>query len=69
MSVRLRIVLSDDLNTAVERVARENGESVAYVFRKALTLFLAARDGSRRGLKVALVDSATHSLETEFSGF
>lgn len=38
------------------------------VLRKAITLYLAAREGSRRGLKVGLVEPKTQKLETEIVG-
>jgi hypothetical protein len=31
-------------------------------------MFLAARDGTRRGLKVGLVDPKTEKMQTEFIG-
>jgi predicted transcriptional regulator len=68
MSVRLNVVLSDDLNREIDQAAAEGETSKSVIFRKALQLYLAARDGKRRGLKVGLVEPKTDKLQTEFIG-
>ena len=68
MSVRLNVVLSDELNRELDRAAEENVSTKSEIFRKALQLYLAARDGKRRGLSVGLVQPDTRKLETEFVG-
>lgn len=68
MAARFNVVFSDDLSKELDRVVEEDENSKADVLRKALQLYLAARDGKRRGLKVGLVQPETHRLETEIIG-
>ena len=68
MSIRFNVVLSDDLNREIDRVAQESETNKSEILRKALTLYLAARDGSRRGLKIGLVEPKTQKMETEIFG-
>jgi len=68
MAVRLSIVFSDDLDAELDRVAHEDSSSKAEILRKALQLYLAARQGVRQGFKFGLVDFATELLETEIVG-
>ncbi|UXY14348.1 ribbon-helix-helix protein, CopG family [Chitiniphilus purpureus] len=68
MSVRFNVVLSDDLNREIDRAAAEAETNKSEILRKALQLFLAAREGKRRGLKVGLADPETDKLQTEIVG-
>ncbi len=68
MSVRFNVVLSDDLNKEIDRAVVESETNKSEILRKALTLYLAARDGKRRGLKLGLVEPSTQKLETEIVG-
>lgn len=68
MSIRFQMVLSDDLSRAIDQAVAESGSSKSEIFRKALQLYLAARDGSRRGLKLGLVEPRTEKLQTEIVG-
>lgn len=68
MSVRFNVVLSDDLNRAIDQAVAENESSKSEILRKALQLYLAARDGSRRGLKLGLVEPKTEKMQTEIIG-
>lgn len=68
MSVRLNIILSNDLNRAIDEAAEETESNKSEILRKALQLYLAARDGKRRGLKLGLVQPETRQLETEIVG-
>ncbi|MDP3341818.1 hypothetical protein [Frigidibacter sp.] len=68
MSVRMNLVLSDDLNTAIEQVVTESESNKSEVIRKALQLFIAAQEGKKRGLKLGLVEPKTRQMETEFVG-
>ncbi|MDX8126376.1 ribbon-helix-helix protein, CopG family [Methylomonas sp. EFPC1] len=68
MSVRFNVVLSDDLNRELDKAAEEGDTNKSEILRKAITLYLAARDGRRRGLKIGLVESETQKLETEIIG-
>ena len=67
MSVRLNILLSDELNTQIEKVAVEREATKAEVLRKAIALYIAATDGKEKGLRVGLAN-ANQQLETEFVG-
>ena len=67
MSQRFNVTFSDDLYSAIDRVARGAGIDHGEILRKALQLFLAAHEGKERGLRVGLVD-AEQKLETEFIG-
>jgi len=68
MSVRFNVVLSDDLNREIDQAAEETESSKSEILRKALQLYLVARAGSRRGLKLGLVEPKTEKLQTEIVG-
>lgn len=68
MSVRFNLVLSDDLNRDIDLAVSETESSKSEILRKALQLYLAAREGKQRGLKIGLVDAESNKLQTEFIG-
>ena len=68
MSARFNVVLSDDLNRAIDKAAAETETNKSEILRKALQLYLAARDGKRRGLKLGLVEPESEKLQTEIVG-
>ena len=68
MSVRMNMVLSDELNREIEAAATESETTKSEILRKALQLYLAAREGKQRGLKVGLVEPKTEKLQTEIVG-
>jgi predicted transcriptional regulator len=68
MSVRLNVVMSDDLNRDIDQAAAATETSKSEILRKALQLYLAALNGKRRGLKLGLVEPETNLLQTEFVG-
>ena len=68
MSVRMNMVLSDELNREIENAASESETTKSEILRKALQLYLAAREGKQRGLKVGLVEPKTEKLQTEIVG-
>ncbi len=68
MSARFNLVLSDDLNREIDKVAAETESNKSDILRKALQLFLAAREGKLRGLKLGLVEPSTDKLQTEIIG-
>ncbi len=68
MSVRFNVVLSDDLNRELDKAAEDGETNKSEILRKAITLYLAARDGRRRGLKIGLVEPKTQKMETEIIG-
>lgn len=68
MSARFNLVLSDDLNEAIDAVAAESETNKSEILRKALQLFLAAREGKQRGLKLGQFDPKTLKLQREIVG-
>lgn len=68
MSTRLHIILSDDLNAAVDAVVEDTENTKSEVIRKALQLFLAAHEGKKRGKVIGLCDPERRVMETEFIG-
>ncbi len=68
MSVRFNVVLSDDLNREIDEAVQKSETSKSEILRKALQLYLAAREGKERGLKLYLVESKTDKLQTEIVG-
>lgn len=68
MSTRFNIAISDDLAREIQKAAEETETTQSEIFRKALQLFIAAREGRQRGLKIGLVNAETKQLETEVIG-
>jgi len=68
MSVRFNLVLSDDLNKAIDKEIAASETTKSDVMRKSLQLYLAARESNRRGLKIGLVEPKTNQLYQEFIG-
>jgi hypothetical protein len=68
MSSEYRLVLSGELDRELEMVVQEEQTGKADVLRKALALYLVARKGHRRGMKLALVDPASDRLVQEIIG-
>ncbi len=68
MSVRLNVILSDDLNREIDRAAAETETNKSEILRKAIQLLLAAREGKERGLKLGLFEPKSSKLQTEIIG-
>lgn len=68
MSARFNVVLSDELIREIDKAADETESNKSEILRKALQLFLAAREGKKRGLKVGLVEPKSEKLQTEIIG-
>jgi metal-responsive CopG/Arc/MetJ family transcriptional regulator len=68
VTVRYNVSLSDSLNEELDRAAEETETTKSDVFRKALQLYLAARDGKRKGLTIGLVEPESKVMQTEFIG-
>jgi metal-responsive CopG/Arc/MetJ family transcriptional regulator len=68
MAARFNLVLSDDLNKELDRVVDQSETSKSEILRKALQLYLAARQGKEQGMKIGLVDPKTLNLKTEIVG-
>ena len=67
MTIRLSVILSDDLNRDIDRVAG-SAANKSEVFRKALQLYLAACDGQSQSLKLGLFEPDAQGLQTEITG-
>lgn len=67
MSVRLSLLLSDELNTQIEAVMKARHTTKAAMLSKAIALYIAASDGQEQGLRFGLARSA-ETLEIEFVG-
>jgi len=66
---RFSVTLSDDLNREIDQAAAETSSNKGEILRKALQLYLAAREGKmKRGLKLCLVKPDTNTPETEIVG-
>lgn len=68
MSVRFNVVLSDDLNREIDKVAAVTETNKSEILRKALQLYLVAREGKQRGLKLGLVEATSERMQTEIVG-
>jgi predicted transcriptional regulator len=67
MSVRLSLLLSNELNAQIERAVTARDSTKAEVLRKAIAMYLVAVDGKQRGLRIGLA-CEDQALETEFVG-
>jgi predicted transcriptional regulator len=68
MSVRFNMVLSDELNSEIDKVALESETTKSEILRKALQLYLAGRERAQDGLKLGFFDPKTRELKTEVIG-
>jgi predicted transcriptional regulator len=68
MSERFNVVLSDELNAKIEAAAKDSEMTKSDILRKAIQLYIVARDGSSRGFKLGLVSPKTSKMETEIIG-
>jgi predicted transcriptional regulator len=68
MSARFNLVLSDELNNAIDKLAEESETNKSEILRKSLQLYLAAKTGKKNDLSVGLVDPETQEMRTEFIG-
>jgi hypothetical protein len=67
MSVRLNLLLSNELNAQIEKVVKDRESTKADVLLKAVALYIAAVDGKKKGLRVGLARE-DQALEAEFVG-
>ena len=68
MQNRLNLVLSDDLSKKIDELARESNTNKSEILRKALTMYIAAKEAPKEGQKIGLVNSKTEKHEVEFIG-
>ncbi len=66
-TVRAQLILSDELDREINKAAEETGNSRSELVRKALTLYLAALDKKKQGLKLGFA-KPEQTLETEGIG-
>jgi metal-responsive CopG/Arc/MetJ family transcriptional regulator len=66
-TVRAQVVLSEELDQDINRAAEEAGSTRSEVVRKALTLYLAAIEKKKQGLKLGFA-KPDQILETEVIG-
>ena len=67
MSVRISLLLSNELNAQTERAATARDSTKAEVLSKAIAMYLVAVDGRQKGLRIGLARE-DQALETEFVG-
>ncbi|MFO1145404.1 MAG: hypothetical protein U1E33_02080 [Rhodospirillales bacterium] len=63
MSVRFNVVLSDDLNRAIDKAAESRDQQRRDPAKGAAALPCRAREGRRRGLKLGLVEPVTEAAD------
>jgi len=68
VSVRLRVVLSDDLNRDLDAAAEKSASDKGEILRKAIQLYLAAKEGKDKGLRLGLIDPWSGEMKTEIVG-
>jgi len=66
-TVRAQLILSDELDREINKAAEVTGNSRSELVRKALTLYLAALDKKKQGLKLGFA-KPEQTLETEVIG-
>jgi len=66
-TVRAQLIRSDELDREINKAAEETGNSRSELVRKALTLYLAALDKKKQGLKLGFA-KPEQTLETEVIG-
>ena len=67
MTVRLQILLSDEMNTKIEKIAVGRETTKAEILRKAIVLYIDAADGKEKELRAGSAED-NRQLETEFVG-
>ncbi len=69
MTARFNILLPDALNRQLDQIAAQQGTTKSEIFRRALRLYFAAKEGAEHGLTLCLVDPEKGTIETQFIGF
>jgi len=67
VTVRAQLILYDELDREINKASEETGNSRSELVRKALTLYLAALDKKKQGLKLGFA-KPEQTLETEVIG-
>ena len=65
--VRMNITISDNLASELDALSAQSDTSKSEIFRKALTLFVLAREGKQEGKKLALIGDSGQ-IVTEIVG-
>lgn len=65
---QLNVTLSDNLDDKLNQIAISDAITKSEIIRKALQLYIAAREESQRGMKLYLTDPNDKSNKTEIVG-
>lgn len=65
-TIRFNLDLAEPLAKQLAHAGEETGRSVEEIVRKALTLYLACRDGVKAGQQVSLTSPSTGEVVTKF---
>jgi predicted transcriptional regulator len=65
---RLNVTLSSELDDKLNEIAALDSTTKSEILRKSLQLYLAAKEGSKKGMKLNLVDPNDQNNRTEIIG-
>jgi metal-responsive CopG/Arc/MetJ family transcriptional regulator len=65
---RLNVTLSSELDEKLNEIAALDSTTKSEIFRKSLQLYLAAKKGSKNGMKLYLFDPKDQNNKTEIIG-
>ena len=65
---RLDITLSNDLDYKLKQLAKDNCTTTSEILLKSLQLFICARESTRKGMKLKLIDPSDHNKTIEIIG-
>jgi len=65
---RLNVTLSSELDDKLNEIAEDDSTTKSEILRKSLQLYLAAKEGSKKGMKLTLIDPNDQNNKTEIIG-
>lgn len=65
---KLNVTLSGELDDKLNEIAELDSTTKSEILRKSLQLYLAGREGSKKGMKLYLIDPDDQSNKTEIIG-
>jgi predicted transcriptional regulator len=65
---RLNVTLSSELDDKLNEIAELDSTTKSEILRKSLQLYLAAKEGSKKGMKLTLIDPNDQNNKTEIVG-
>jgi predicted transcriptional regulator len=65
---RLNVTLSSELDDKLNEIAELDSTTKSEILRKSLQLYLAAKEGSKKGMKLTLIDPNDQNNKTEIIG-